>query len=524
MSLGRKGPLGIPGSGGGANITPIPVVAAVGSSTATIQWPAVPSAISYEVFSGPTAEGPWTSEGTTSDESFEITGMSAETETWAHVFATVVSPAGVVSFVTAEVTSPTIPGRKRILGRTSNWSGNMFDNGQNDAGWWGYAAATPAVTGPTNITIRHRFKNQTGKAITKLAIPFFGVVANPANLLALWVGVPGEGTAGSAWQRMTFGGQNTSQLAAGTTLLPSYAVSDTITLTSPWLPDAEIMICVVYEDDNQISIFDSLGTLSNNESEMSLGWVGVGDAGSTLALLDATVTWYGNWQAPYCHLFVEFAGTESTEVSVLAYGDSVINQYRIYNDPDNTQSRDGYSWELEKLNTENTWHLAPAGNGGLTVSQFCDRLISHLPVYTPWVDVVAVEGWSANGAPVNAGEAAAYKAKISATSVAVEAAGRGFATIFLVPPAGVIDGAENFPAQGTPAKTWFDDAVSWAGTTFPNRVIDARSGVWDPLDHDRFLAGNSHDEIHMNRVGGIASAPAIKVAGEAVLTGFGYTV
>lgn len=86
---------------GGASITPVPVVPAPGATSATIEWPAVERAISYEVFTGPSLTGPWTSVDTTTDTEYELTGLTPETTTYASVTATVVSAHGAVSFVTA---------------------------------------------------------------------------------------------------------------------------------------------------------------------------------------------------------------------------------------------------------------------------------------------------------------------------------------------------------------------------------------------------------------------------------------
>lgn len=114
--------------GGSASITPIPVVPAPGSTTATIQWPAVAGAISYEVFQGPSATGPWTSKGTTSDTTFDLTGLSAETTYWVGVEATVVSAMGIVSFVTTEAPTRVYKTSAIVDGTYSN--GMLMDVGQ----------------------------------------------------------------------------------------------------------------------------------------------------------------------------------------------------------------------------------------------------------------------------------------------------------------------------------------------------------------------------------------------------------
>ena len=86
----------------GANIIPVPIVAPPDSSSATVGWPAVSGATSYEVFTGPSATGPWTSKGTTTGLTFTLSGLSPQTTYWAGVEATVKSAKGEVSFVTAE--------------------------------------------------------------------------------------------------------------------------------------------------------------------------------------------------------------------------------------------------------------------------------------------------------------------------------------------------------------------------------------------------------------------------------------
>ncbi len=115
MSLGAKGPLGIPGSGGGAaSPAPVPVVPSPGATSATIEWPAVEGATGYEVFTGPSLTGPWTSVDTTTETEYDLTGLTPDTTTYASVTATVVSAHGAVSFVTAASTTQTLHKQKSL--------------------------------------------------------------------------------------------------------------------------------------------------------------------------------------------------------------------------------------------------------------------------------------------------------------------------------------------------------------------------------------------------------------------------
>lgn len=88
-----------PGSGG-ASITTVPVVADPGATSATVTWAPVDGAISYEVFLSTSESGPWTSKGTTSSETFNLTGLDAETSYYAGIKATVIGPIGTVGFAT----------------------------------------------------------------------------------------------------------------------------------------------------------------------------------------------------------------------------------------------------------------------------------------------------------------------------------------------------------------------------------------------------------------------------------------
>lgn len=385
------------------------------------------------------------------------------------------------------LTSPTVPGRKRILGRSSSFSGGLFDNeAGNYSGWWAYGSA--GVTGPTDISLTHRFVNQTGKTITKITIPLFSMTNSPANILAVWVGQGGSLYNADTWQRCTFsnGTQTTYQLSNGTQFSPNWTSTDSLTLTQPCMPDSSFLIRIVYADSGQVTMFDSFGNMQNSTSEMTMGWIGIGNAGATQGDLNNPVTWYGNWPSSLCHVFVEFDITDSTEVSVLMYGDSVINQFVHYLDP-LAGNRDQWQYNLEQLETANRYHVATAGNGGFDVAQYCSRLTQLLPLYNPWVDVYCIGGWSSNNMPQTPEAEASVKNTLIAMHASITSASHAWSLIFPVPVGAAIDG-----------KVHFENIISWANTTWTGKVIDGRPAIWDPTDHDHFLPAYTRDDIHMN--------------------------
>lgn len=397
------------------------------------------------------------------------------------------------------LTSPTVPGRKRILGRSSSFSGGLFDSESgNYAGWWAYASA--GVTGPTDITLSHRFYNQTGKTITKITIPLFSMTNSPANILAVWVGQGGSNYSAATWQRCTFsnGSQTTYQLSNGTQFAPNYVVTDTLTLTQSCIPDDSFVIRVVYADSGQVTMFDSFGNMQNSTSGLCLGWIGIGNAGATQGDLNNAVTWYGNWPSSLCHIFVEFSASDSTEISILMYGDSVINQFVHYQDP-LAGNRDQWQYTLEQLETSNRYHVATAGNGGFDVMQYCSRLTQLLPLYNPWVDIYCVGGWSSNNMPQTTEAETLVKNTLIALNAAITTASHAWSVIFPVPVGAAIAG-----------KTQFDNIVSWANTTWTGKVVDGRPAIWDPNDHDHFLPAYTRDDIHMNASANTAFATYIK--------------
>jgi hypothetical protein len=392
------------------------------------------------------------------------------------------------AYITANpipLTSPTVPGRKRILGRSSSFNGGLFDGDGNYAGWWAYGAA--GVTGPTDVSLSHRFVNQTGKTITKIAIPLFGMTPGSANILAVWIGTGGSTYDADSWQRMTFnaGADTTYQLADGTNILPDYVVTDTLTLDTPCLPLSSFVVRIVYDSVGQVTMFDSFGTMQNSTSGLCQGWIGIGNAGASEGDLNNPVTWYGNWPSSMCHVFVEFSDNDSTEVSILAFGDSVINQFVYYLDP-LAGNRDQWQYSLELLVTDNTYHLATAGNGGFELPQYCDRLKFLLPLYNPWVDIYCVGGWSSNNMPTTNEAANAWRVKLEELHTAVVAANHGWSVIFPVPVGAAIAGKDQFQYM-----------LDYANTSYSGKVLDCRSAIWDPNNHDNFLPAYTSDDIHL---------------------------
>lgn len=419
------------------------------------------------------------------------------------------------------ISAPTAPGRKRILGRTTSYDSDLFGGGGNTSAWWKYA--NDGVQGPTPISYRLRMKNLTGKIIEKITIPFLGHHATPAIISGVWVGYGGSNQDSSNWQRLTFSGQNSYQLAPGTATVPSYVTTDTITLSTPWLPNNEIVINTTFGATGSIPQFDSLGTSQNVLSELSESWIALGDSGSTSDALTATLSWEGGWPVPYCNVFVEFAATESTEVSVLVWGDSVINQFKIFTDT-NALYRDNWQYNLETLNTNKKWHVAVGGNGGYDVTQYCQKLNTLLPMYLPWVDVFCVEGWTQNNAPTTMLQANTFKSSIIGTHDLVIAENKAWSVIFPSPTAGIVSGTLNFEAKGQDAITYHDEMINWANTTYPNVVLDVRPGVWDPNNHVNYLAANTVDEIHQTQAGGLAFATYLKPLIDTLLTDMAYEI
>lgn len=416
---------------------------------------------------------------------------------------------------------PTTPKNVRILGRSTTFMGNTFDDGTNTSAWWAYGAA--GIQGPTNISYTHRFKNQTGKTVSKLAIPFFSFHNNTATILAVWVGNGGSGYTASNWQQMTFSGSNSYQPLSGTSDFPSTVVTDTLTLNSSWLSNNELVVRVIYSSAGQIPAMDSFGTIQNNTSTLCEGWIGVGDAGSVSANLNNSITWYGNWQATYPHLFLEFADQQYSEVSILAYGDSVINNWKIYLDSD-ASIRDNWTYFLELENTNKKWHLTPAGNGGQDIPTFCNRLMSMLNMYLPWVDVFCLEGWTPNNCPATMNDTIILKNTLLGIYELITNNNKGWAVIFPSPTGGVTSGTLNFAALGEAATTYHNEMISWANLNFPGRILDLRSGVSDPNNTEHFLPAYSIDDIHQTRAGAEAFAAYAKPRIDDLLIRMGYEI
>lgn len=295
------------------------------------------------------------------------------------------------------------------------------------------------------------------------------------------------------------------------------------TLSQQWLPDQEIVISTTYGSTGSIPQFDSLGTSQNTLSQLAETWLALGDGGSTDNSLSATLSWDPGWPVPYTNVFVEFATNEDTEVSILVWGDSVINQFKIFTDT-NALYRDNWQYNLETLNTTKKWHVAVGGNGGYDVTQYCQKLNTLLPLYTPWVDVFCVEAWTANNAPVTMQAADAFKTSIIGTYDAVLNSNKAWSVIFPSPTGGIVSGTLNFDAKGQDAITYHEEMISWANSTYSGRVFDVRPGVWDPNNHINFLAGNSVDEIHQTQAGGLAFATYFKPLIDSMLTEMGYEI
>jgi hypothetical protein len=415
--------------------------------------------------------------------------------------------------------APTVPKRRRIIGRTSSTQGGVFESGTNDATWWAYAAYS--VAGPTRITIDTRITNQTGKDIARIAIPFMGTNANNAQILAVWIGRGGMEHSTTAYQRMTFGGQNTLQLGAGTVFVPSVGVTDTLTLSTPWLDETEILVRIVYENSGQIENYDSFGTGANEDSGLARCWIGIGDAGSTEGALSNadSLTWRNNWSSSIFHVFAEFAEHESPEVSILVYGDSVVNQWKAYQDT-LPSIRDGWQFYLEQLNTANTYHVATAGNGGYTVPQYCDRLTAMFSVYAPWIDVVCIEGWTPNGSIQTINELNTWQANITALHSLVTTAGLGWLVLFNSP----IGDDKDYPEIGANIHARQLDMIAWCNAQYTGLVIDMRFSLADPEDTDYFLADYSVDSAHYTKSGQIKWATDFKPIIEARLQAYQYSI
>lgn len=416
--------------------------------------------------------------------------------------------------------TPTAPKRRRILGRTSNTQGGIFDAGVNTADWWPYSSYS--IAGPTRLTVDTRFINQTGKTIDKVAIPFLGTHATNSTILALWIGRGGIDHVVTTTQRMTFGGQNTVTPEPGDPFLATYVVSDLLVLDTPWQPDEEILIRVVFENSGHVESFDSIGTLANGESGMARCWIGLGDGGSSAGQLSnaSSLTWIGNWAAPFCNVFVEFAPTEDPEISILVCGDSVTNQWKSYLDT-LPMVRDGWQYFLEQLNTTTNWHVAIAGNGGYDVPQYCDRLMSTLGMYNGWVDVVCLEGWTPNGTMQTRQELAYWKSQVVSLRERVLNAGMEWLVVLNSPL-----GEELMQYEfGQPVKDRHLEMIAWHNERFPNRVIDMRFSTRDPNNPDHFAPGMSLDDAHYTRAANVKWATDFKpIMAEKLQQVIGYTI
>lgn len=417
----------------------------------------------------------------------------------------------------------TISGTRRILGRSSSYNGNQFEEGNtNTSAWVWYGIAS--VQGPTNISFSHRIVNQTGKDISKIAIPFFNIINNPtkqANILACWIGRGGSGVTPDTYQQVTFNDGSTSAVfTSGDQYLPSGFVSDLITLNTDWVPNEEILIKVVFDKNGPIPKYDSFGSLYNLDSGLSTGsWIGIGDAGSTSALLNENITWYGNWDMPYCHVFVEFANTEDPELSILAYGDSVINQFRYFLEPQ-AIVRDNWQWYLEtSADSENKkYHVATAGNGSYSLSQYCDKLSATWNVYKDWFDVLMIEGWTSNVYPQTSARRVEDQNDLNAIRTKAISDNKDWLIIFPAPCGVVVSGDGDGLGQ-------HNAMVAWANSTYSGRVVDGRPAVWDPNDNTIFLQPTySLDNTHHSKLGGEVFAAYIKPILETTLTTLGYNI
>lgn len=411
-------------------------------------------------------------------------------------------------------------GYKRILGRSTSYQNDLFGGAGNTSAWWFYG--DQSVVGPKNISYTHRIQNQTGKNITKIAIPFIGTLTNHAPILAVWVGRGGSlnDTTATTYQRMTFAGDTSAVCSNATPTAPSYKVTDSLTLTTPWAPNEWILVRVVFEKYGTIPTYDSFSNALNTLSNLTRSWISVTDSGSTSATLSAG-TWNVGWEIPYCHIFCEFPETESPELSILAYGDSVINQWKIWDDA-NALYRDGWQWRLElSADTDaKKYHVATAGNGGYELSQFTSKFNSLWPMYKDWTDVVMYEGWTPNGAPITSERRASDEVLIQNVKNLITSAGKGWLMIYPSPL-----GAQLDVGNSDQIKLYHDETIAWGKSTYPGHVIDGRGGVWDPANHDRFLTPTySKDDTHQTDAGAIAFAAYIKPILETTLTNLGYEV
>jgi len=243
--------------------------------------------------------------------------------------------------------------------------------------------------------------------------------------------------------------------------------------------------------------------------------------GSTSAAVTSSVTWEAGWELPHCHLFVEFATSASPELSILAYGDSVINQWKIWDDT-KALIRDGWQWRLETSADTNgkKYHVATAGNGGYALSEFAPKLSATFNMYKDWIDIIMFEGWTPNSAPVNDSQRLANEALISSLHTLVTSAGKDWLMIYPSPIGAALD-------QGTSAEQKLQQAntIAWGTSAYPGRIIDGRPGVWDPANHDSFLVPTlSKDNTHQTDAGAIAFAAYIKPILETTLTNLGKEI
>ena len=509
-----------PGSGVSA---PVVTIGTPTSGTMPFSWGAIANATSYDwryTPSGGSASA-WTnvSSGTLSATASSLT---PSTVYLIEVRANVVTANGKASSTTGTSSAPTTPAKRRILGRSmSNYdaAGGLF-SGTNDNSYWAYsfyASAMSAIglTGPTRWTVDTDIVNQTGKIIQKISVPFGTFTNNPAQILGVWASVNG----GSTWVRLLFSGANTLSLpTTGTMLLPKFVASDPTTLLANWAPGASCRIRVTFANSGQIPSFEGFGSIATPESGMSNVTYYMGDSGSSAGVLNAaTVQANTNGGSVFPHVFVEFAATEAAEVSVLAWGDSIYNEFRIYNDPTNPYCRDGIWYKLEGLNTHQ-YHVAPGGRGGLDPIQYEALLESSWAVYGPWVDVVLFDGYSPNNTPPIVNTTAQVIAAMDAAYNWVTSHGRAFLVGFLTPVGG------NYTTFGATTLTAFNSILAHANSSYPGLVVDTHTVIQDPANIPLYKTADTVDQVHVNVVGALDQATGLEPILRTAITTYGYTV
>lgn len=487
MSIGNRVPIGSVG-GGGASIIPKPVALTPGSSSCEIQWPAVSGATIYEVFLSTDLGGPWVSQGTTVDLAYTITGLDSETAYYASVTATVVSAAGVVSFVTAESVAPTTPQNRQI------W----------DAGWnlTNYAPLELIPEGQRR-TFRAVVRNLTGSSATGISLDLVQGKNAPSTYDVAVGPRDGETFDSNSWQVS----QVTIPAAPNAPYAPGY-FRHVVVLSSPVANDGQLVISIRPADRDVVTT----SSLSANS------WPTVPFADGT-AMSNADIAVDAPWPGGTGNVFaactgISFLGISAPCIQIAHVGDSVGSGIPPIAD-DYSLSRGFWTTygNLAEVANGRRFHWSSIANGTYTIDQYLER-VAHL-VSTSWintVDVVSLQVWTHNQAPGDVATAQAQWVQFEVVANAIRALSRGVIYTMLTPPSY----AHQTPNE-VAAWQWMRSQITELPHVFLDDLVADGSGT--ALD-----AADSADLVHINTSSQVNQGNALPARTSTALLQLGYSV